>query len=237
MAKVIPIGQPANESERQAIGFLRDHLPDGWLIFHNFEMRQGEEVFEIDIAILAPHAVYLVDVKGTRGNIDVYGSKWYPEGRQPFFSPLAKLRSHAKTMANIIRESNTGLIELRKAHVHAAVLLTADDAAVFDQAGIDSPDVTDFKHCLKYFRDASRIPGNRLDNITRFHSQIAKAITGNAKPKSAALVFRDWQVEEKLGGTDRYTEPDLLQAGAVRVFRKPLQVGELAQFIQGLLPV
>ena len=206
MAKVIPIGQPANESERQAIGFLRDHLPDGWLIFHNFEMRQGQEVFEIDIAILAPHAVYLVDVKGTRGNIDVYGSKWYPEGRQPFFSPLAKLRSHAKTMATIIRESNTGLIELRKAHVHAAVLLTADDAAVFDQAGIDSPDVTDFKHCLKYFRDQSRIPDNRLDNITRFHSQIAKAITGNAKPKSAALVFRDWQVEEKLGGTDRYTE-------------------------------
>lgn len=206
MAKVIPIGQPANESERQAIGFLRDHLPDGWIIFHNFEMRQGQEVFEIDIAILAPHAVYLVDVKGTRGNIDVYGSKWYPEGRQPFFSPLAKLRSHAKTMATIIRESNTGLIELRKAHVHATVLLTADDATIYDPAGIDSPDVTDFKHCLKYFRDPSRIPDNRLNNITRFHSQIVKAITGNAKPKSAALVFRDWQVEEKLGGTDRYTE-------------------------------
>ena len=206
MAKVIPIGQPANDVERRAIGFLRDRLPDGWQIFHNFEMRQGDEVFEIDIAILAPHAVYLVDVKGTRGNIDVYGSKWYPEGRQPFFSPLAKLRSHAKTMATIIRESNTGLIELRKAHVHATVLLTADDAAVFDQAGIDGPDVTDFKHCLKYFRDTSRIPDNRLSNITRFHSQIAKTITGKAKPKSAALVFRDWQVEEKLGGTDRYTE-------------------------------
>lgn len=206
MAKVIPIGQPANESERRAIGFLRDHLPEGWLIFHNFDMRQGEEVFEIDIAILAPHAVYLVDVKGTRGNIDVYGSKWYPEGRQPFFSPLAKLRSHAKTMAAIIRESNTGLIELRKAHVHATVLLTADDAAIFDQAGIDSPDVTDFKHCLKYFRDQGRIPDNRLDNITRFHSQIAKTITGNARPKSAALVFRDWQVEEKLGGTGHYAE-------------------------------
>ena len=206
MAKVIPIGQPANEAERQAIGFLRDHLPDGWLIFHNFEMRQGEEVFEIDLAILAPHAVYLVDVKGTRGNIDVYGSKWYPEGRQPFFSPLAKLRSHAKTMATIIRESNTGLIELRKAHVHATVLLTGDDAVLTDHAGLDGPDVTDFKRCLKYFRDASRIPDNRLDNITRFHSQIAKVITGKAKAKSAALVFRDWQVEEKLGGTDRYSE-------------------------------
>ena len=206
MAKVIPIGQPTNESERQAIGFLRDHLPEGWLIFHNFEMRQGAEVFEIDIAILAPHAVYLVDVKGTRGNIEVYGSKWYPEGRQPFHSPLAKLRSHAKTMASIIRDSNAGLIELRKAYVHATVLLTSDDAAVSDQAGIDSPDVTDFKHCLKYFHDTNRIPEIYLKNIIRFHAQIGKAITGNAKAKSAALVFRDWQVEEKLGGTDRYTE-------------------------------
>ncbi|OFC36758.1 methylation-associated defense system protein kinase MAD6 [Acidithiobacillus caldus] len=206
MVKVIPIGQPANESERRAIGFLRDHLPDGWLIFHNFEMRQGEEVFEIDIAILAPHAVYLVDVKGTRGNIDVYGSKWYPEGRQPFFSPLAKLRSHAKTMATIIRESNTGLIELRKVHVHAAVLLTADDAAVFDQAGIDSPDVTDYKHCIKYFSDKSRIPNHRLNDIRKFTKIITDAIKGKAKPKTSATVFRDWQVEEKLGGTDRYTE-------------------------------
>jgi len=157
MAKVIPIGQPTNDSERQAIGFLRDRLPDGWLIFHNFEMRQGEEVFEIDLAILSPHAVYLVDIKGTRGLIDVYGSKWYPEGRQPFHSPLAKLRNHAKTMATIIRESNPGLTDLRKAHVHATVLLTADDAAINDPTGIDGPDVTDFKRCLKYFRDASRI--------------------------------------------------------------------------------
>ncbi|MFK9856274.1 nuclease-related domain-containing protein, partial [Klebsiella pneumoniae] len=140
MAKVIPIGQPANESERQAIGFLRDHLPDGWLIFHNFEMRQGEEVFEIDIAILAPHAMYLVDVKGTRGNIDVYGSKWYPEGRQKFHSPLAKLRNHAKVMSTLLADSNKGIIELRKVHVHAVVLLTADDAQLYDPTGIDSPD-------------------------------------------------------------------------------------------------
>jgi len=29
MAKVIPIGQPVNDAERKAIGFLRDRLPDG----------------------------------------------------------------------------------------------------------------------------------------------------------------------------------------------------------------
>lgn len=206
MAKVIPIGQPANESERQAIGFLRDHLPDGWLIFHNFEMRQGEEVFEIDIAILAPHAMYLVDVKGTRGNIDVYGSKWYPEGRQKFHSPLAKLRNHAKVMSTLLADSNKGIVELRKVHVHAVVLLTAGDAQLYDPAGIDSPDVTDYKRCLKFFTDKGKIPSHRLSDIRSYHSHIDKAIQGRAKPKSAPPVFGSWQVIEKLGGTDRYTE-------------------------------
>ncbi len=208
MAKVITkiSGIPANDAERKAIGLLRDRLPDSWMLFHNFELRQGEEVFEIDLAVMSPHAVYLVDIKGTHGLIDVYGSKWYPDGRQPFHSPLAKLRNHAKILASIIKESSPGLTELRKAHVQAVVLLTANDAQLNDPAGIDSPDVTDLKHCIKYLSDKKRIPAHRLDNIQRYHAQIFKAITGKAKPRSSTLVFRDWQVEEKLGGDDHYTE-------------------------------
>lgn len=206
MAKVVPIGQPVNDAERIAIGFLRDRVPDGWLVIHNFEMRKQSEVFEIDVAIIAPHAVYLVDIKGTGGNIDVIGSKWYPEGRQPFVSPLAKLRSHAKVMHNIICDSNPGQIELRKVYVYAVVLLTADDATLTDRDGRDSPDVTDLKHCLKFFQDKAKIPSHYLDNIVPYVSQVAKVITGRGKAKNSALVFREWQVEEKLGGTDRYTE-------------------------------
>jgi serine/threonine protein kinase len=208
MAKVIKeiSGIPSNDSERKAIALLRDNLPDSWMLFHNFELRQREEVFEIDMAVVSPHAVYLIDVKGTHGLIDVYGSKWYPEGRQPFHSPLAKLRNHAKIFASIIRESNPGLTELRKAHVQAVILLTAENAQINDSSGIDSPDVTNLKNSIKYLSDKNRIPSHRLDNIKRHHSQILKAIAGKAKPKSAALVFRDWQVEEKLGGDDLYTE-------------------------------
>lgn len=84
MATVVPIGEPVNDAERLAIAHLRDHLPSSYLVFHNFEIRRDGETFEVDIAVLAPHALYLVDVKGTRGLIDVYGPKWYPEGRQPY---------------------------------------------------------------------------------------------------------------------------------------------------------
>ena len=206
MAKVIAIGQPANDSERKAIGFLRDHLPDGYIIFHNFEIRQGAELFEIDMAILAPHAIYLVDVKGVHGLVDVHGAKWYPEGRQPYYSPLAKLRQHARTMTTLIRESNPGIHQVNKAFVKAVVLLTEDDAFLQDPEGKDKPDVTNLKNCIKYFSDKSIIGDRWLSDIRPYHAMISKAIHGKARPKSSAQCFRDWQVEEKLGGDDHYTE-------------------------------
>ena len=36
MAKVIPVGQPVNEAERGAITYLRDRLPDSYVLLHNF---------------------------------------------------------------------------------------------------------------------------------------------------------------------------------------------------------
>ncbi len=113
MAKVIPIGEPVNDSEKQAIAHLRDVLPDNYLLLHNFEIHRHGHIYEVDLALLTPHAVYLVDVKGTRGLIDVYGPKWYPEGRTPFASPLAKLRGHAKSLKGMITDSHPSRQELR----------------------------------------------------------------------------------------------------------------------------
>ena len=65
MAKVIAIGQPANGSEREAIAHLRDHLSSTFTVIHNFELKQSFELYEIDIALLCPHCVFVIDVKVT----------------------------------------------------------------------------------------------------------------------------------------------------------------------------
>ena len=67
MAKVIPIGKPVNESEKRAIAHLRDNLPDDCTVIHNFEIPRDKQVYEIDLALVTPHGVYIIDVKGTRG--------------------------------------------------------------------------------------------------------------------------------------------------------------------------
>lgn len=206
MAKVIPIGEPVNEAERQAIAYLRDHLPASYLILHNFEILRDGEAFEVDIAVVAPHAVYLVDVKGTRGLIDVYGPKWYPEGRQPFNSPLAKLRGHARAVKGIITSSQPGRKDLLDIYVDAAVVLTAPDATLVDQGGRDAPNVTTLKKAAAFFQNSTRIPAGKSKNISAHHNIIIKALQGVAKARSGPQRFGNWEVIEKLGGTDSYTE-------------------------------
>lgn len=206
MATVIPIGEPVNEAERQAIAHLRDHLPSSYLVLHNFEIIRDGEAFEVDIAVIAPHAVYLVDVKGTRGLIDVYGPKWYPEGRQPFSSPLAKLRSHAKTVKGVITSSQPGRRDIEDIYVDAAVLLTSPDASLVDQGSRDAPNVTTLRKALAFFQNSTRIPAGRSKNIAAYHNIIIKALQGVAKPRSGPQRFGNWQLLEKLGGTDSYVE-------------------------------
>src|SRR5262245_20288296 len=206
MARVVAIGQPANESEREAIAYLRDHLPDGCVVIHNFELAQGQELYEVDIALLAQHCVFVIDVKGTRGPVDVYGAKWYPEGRAPYHSPLAILRKHAKALKAFICDHRPADTTLRGIYVDAAVLMAAPDAHVQDAGGQDGPSVAYLKKCVAFFQDKSRVPAGFSTDIRGQLGQVEKAIVGRAKPKSAPPCYGNWQVEEKLGGTDRYTE-------------------------------
>ena len=206
MAKVIPIGEPVNEAERQAIAHLRDNLPASYLVLHNFEVERGGELFEVDVAVVAPHAVYLVDVKGTRGLIDVYGSKWYPDGRQPYTSPLLKLRGHARSLKGVITDSQPSRRDLKGIYVDAVVLLTAPDAVIQDPGGRDSPSVTTLKKAPAFFRNAGRIPGKFSKNISSLRNMVLKALQGVGKPKSGPQRFGSWEVKERLSATDSYTE-------------------------------
>lgn len=205
MAKVIAVGQPVNDAERSAIAYLRDHLPDSFTLLHNFEIERQGERFEIDIALLTPHALYLIDVKGTRGTIDVYGAKWYPEGRAPYPSPLAKLRSHCKIVKGLITQRHSGRPELDGTYVDAAILLTAPDAHLSDQANQDAPSVVKLKDAQRYFKDATRIPSRFSKNILGQQALVLHALKV-VKPAHSVLRFGHWKVKEKLGSADSYTE-------------------------------
>lgn len=136
MAEVVRFGEPENESERMAIAYLHSHLPSSYKLFTNLEIKQGVEIFELDLILLAPHCVYVVDVKNWHGRIEIVDPKWYPDNYQCFPSPLKKLRKHAKVVSSTICDMNRAREQdLSKVHIQATVLMAADDV-VESVAGI-----------------------------------------------------------------------------------------------------
>jgi serine/threonine protein kinase len=206
MATIIPVGQPRNDAERQAIAYLRDHLPVTCTVIHNFELVQGKETLEIDLAVLTPHCVYIVDVKGVYGKIEVYGNRWHPQGREPYLSPLVKGRMNARILKGYLTDAYPMRPEMQRVYVRAAVLLTSPTANVVDPEGKERDDIVPLRKSQQYFQDRANVPAGMSTDIRNLLSPIEHAIRGRAKPRPLTLTYREWTVEEKLGGNDRYTE-------------------------------
>lgn len=207
MAKHIAIGQAANEFERNAIAFLKSKLPDSFAILSNFEYKQNKKIYEVDLAIIAPQCLFLVDIKHILGHIDIY-EKWCSENREPFASPLAKLRDHAKVMSSLIANHNKAQSQvLRKIYVQAAILMTARDSTVVDHNGRDIESITFLDHrCIDFFQSDALIPDDKLTDIRDYIEVVKKVIQGKTQPKSAPQYYRDWLLEQRLGGSDHFEE-------------------------------
>ncbi len=215
MAKVIAIGQPINDAERLVIAHLRDRLPDTYTLIHNFEITRHSQDFEVDIALLAPHAIYLIDVKGTRGTIDVYGSKWYPEGRQPFASPLGKLKGHARALKGLITDSHPARPELDQLYIDAVVILPAPDAHLNDPSGKDTKATTTLARAERFLKDSTRLPHWANRDIRGFHRLVLNALQANSRPSPGPKQFGSWAILEELGGpNDDYTDYRVYNAAA-----------------------
>ncbi|MDP9765555.1 methylation-associated defense system protein kinase MAD6 [Deinococcus enclensis] len=228
MAHVFPVGQPINDAERRAIATLRDGLPDDYVLIHNFEIDYQNQVFEVDLAIMAPHALYIVDVKGTRGRIDVVGGKWLPDGRAPFPSPLAKVRHHSKVVKDLVKKYGEARgFDMSAMYTDAAVILTAPDAQLVDTSERDALRTVRLADAAAYFQDRSTLPhwvNGEMQGLYRVASGAFESVL--QVPPEKSLRFGSWLVDDHLGSGPDFEEyrahNELASAGRsarLRVYR------------------
>ncbi|WP_204103049.1 MULTISPECIES: protein kinase [Spirulina sp. CCY15215] len=207
-AKVIQLGEFVNQSERDAIAYLRNHLSEEYTLFTNLELRQGVEIFEIDLIIISPHCVFIVDIKNWHGSIEIIGNYWHQDRYQPIFSPLKKVRRHTKILSTLIRDSNHALRDrLGKVHIQAAILMVDVDIKIDDSAHLDDHSITYLdRRCFEFFQSKKLIPDSRYFNIQSYRPKVENAIRGKSRPRSKFPCYRDWQVEDKLSEYKGYKE-------------------------------
>jgi serine/threonine protein kinase len=98
--------QGPQPTEMAGIEDARRGLPRAWKGFANFVMRQpnrrGQDR-ELDLVIVVPDRIILVDLKHVRGRIENRGGFWYRGEDNLGSSPAHKIRDNAKILASLIR--------------------------------------------------------------------------------------------------------------------------------------
>src|SRR6516164_359930 len=200
MAIVHRIGTPENDSEARAIKRFGKDLPDGYFVFHNFELTTGHGLpYEYDIAVLAPHAVYHLEVKGYHGEIRGNPMQWTFENGGVYPSPIPLANKKTKILAGKLRQYSHRLDEV---FVETLILLTEDRARAKlndDQASR----VIHLRDAIDRLCDPKYLPVS-TGNVAALHDMVCEALF-TTRPAQKVKQIGLYDIMQKLDQDDRFT--------------------------------
>ncbi|MCW8141518.1 MAG: protein kinase [Planctomycetota bacterium] len=199
MARVHRIGEP-DQHEAKAVVELGKRLPDDYFVFHNFELTTGRGLpYEYDICVVAPFAVWHVEVKGYRGTIRGDQNQWVFENGGVMPSPIPLANKKSKILASKLRDHAR---RLEDAFVDTVILLTDDKAKVRlkdDQSGR----VIHLSEAADYLSNPRNLPV-QVNPITHLHDMICEVLF-NHRPSQKVKQVGLYEILEKLNQTENRT--------------------------------
>ena len=122
--------------EREALDWLRTHLPDRdpWHVWTNFEFIDDEgKVSEVDALVLSPAGLFLVEIKSRPGVLagDAHSWTWITDGRtHTYDTPLILANRKAKRLASLLkRQPSIIKAKIRLPFVEPAIFLSSSSLA------------------------------------------------------------------------------------------------------------
>jgi hypothetical protein len=200
MAIIHRIGTPENDSETRAIKRLAKDLSDDYFVFHNFELTTGRGLpYEYDIAVLSPHALYHLEVKGYHGEIRGNPMQWTFENGGVFPSPIPLANKKTKILAGKLKQYSH---RLEGVFVETLILLTEDRARAKlkdDQAGR----VIHLRDAIDRLSDPKYLPVS-TGNVSALADMVCEALF-TTRPAKKVQQIGLYDIVEKLDQDDRFT--------------------------------
>lgn len=201
MATIRSIALPENDSERKAIKYLQENLPDDYTVFTNLELpSHGGLPYEYDMIIIGEYAVYSVEVKGYRGEIKGNAFEWELESGAIYRSPIPLANKKAKILGDRLKRYSSVLDNV---WVQSLILMTDDQCRV----KINDPLCSSVVH-LSRIKDYILDPANLSVStklIKHYKTNIEQAIVGQFKPLRRSQDIGDYHVLETMGKNNLYT--------------------------------
>jgi serine/threonine protein kinase len=200
MAIIHRIGTPENDSEARAIKRLSKDLPDDYFVFHNFELTTGRGLpYEYDIAVLSPHALYHLEVKGYHGEIRGNPLQWIFENGGVYPSPIPLANKKTKILAGKLKQHSHRLDDV---FVDTLILLTEDKVRAKlndDQAGR----VIHLRDAIGRLCDPKYLPVS-TGNVSALADMVCEALF-TTRPAQKVKRIGLYDIVAKLDQDDRFT--------------------------------
>lgn len=199
--RVFPFGEPENDGERRVIRFLDQHLPAPYRIYHSLERQSGGQTYEWDVIVLAPHAMFAIEVKDWPGHVVGNDREWVLQNGAVRRNPYPLIAKKARVLKSQLLERDAFL---RAVWVEPLVVI-ADELTVLELKGDCSGHTVTLRDVVARITDntngqwAGRDHSNRLADI----QAVLTRDFGPAKPTRQVAHFR---LLEPITATDLYTE-------------------------------
>jgi serine/threonine protein kinase len=200
MAIIHRIGTPENDSEARAIKRFGKDLPDDYFVFHNFEVTTGRGLpYEYDIAVLTPHALYHLEVKGYHGEIRGNPLQWVFENGGVYPSPIPLANKKTKVLASKLKQYSH---RLEGVFVETLIVLTEEHARAKlndDQAGR----VVHLREAIERLSDPRYLPVS-TGNVAALSNMVCEALF-STRPAQKVKQIGMYDIVQKLDQDDRFT--------------------------------
>jgi hypothetical protein len=205
MAKLVqlPNTRPANPSETQVVQYLLEHLPNTFTLIPNAEVVQsGSPPFEYDLIILAPHAVYVVEVKRWLGGIQGDDHTWLIGGLHYRPNPWLTANNKARALKSAIEKRQPGIGQFWV----EAVVAIADEQAELALRGECRARVFRYTDLPAFLANPLAL-GGKANDLRPMQAYIEKAVLEAARGRQdQPLQYGSYRVLETLSRRDAVAE-------------------------------
>lgn len=204
-ARFIPVGEAAHDAERQALRFLVEGLPANYTVYGNaWLVERTGVVYELDAIVVAPHAIFVIEIKSYRGRIEGTDNDWWlPEKIR---SPLKLNRITSQVLKSHLKNAS---FQAGQVWTEGLVFLSATT-----DVGVRGPGSNDRVHTRKTILVAlqdealiDRLSQGRARTPTSLaERELLELFTGAQSGPRPVRRVREYEVVETLDHHDTFTE-------------------------------
>ncbi|MCA9621926.1 MAG: protein kinase [Myxococcales bacterium] len=203
-AHYVQVGESAHAAERQAIRFLVDGLDRRFMVIGNPWIQQrGRGPIEVDAVVIAPHCVFVVEIKAYRGAIRGNDNDWYL-GDEIRRSPLKLNRKTAQILSAELKRRN---YDAGRVWIDFLVFLSHTENVDLEGA-VSRAHVCTKKTILDVLRGHQMTTRNPhappVDE--RVAKEVHDLLVGGDRRHAPTKKIREWALESVLDRSDQYVE-------------------------------